>query len=60
MFSVRAILVIMNDFMSADSSLADGGANAGSKFFSARERLLQGASDSTAAPGQSSATVIAI
>jgi hypothetical protein len=50
----------MNDFMSADSSLADGGANAGSKFFSARERLLQGASDSTAAPGQSSATVIAI
>ncbi len=49
--------------MSADSALADhGGANAGSKLLSARERVLQGAGGSAAgAPGgQSSAMMIAI
>jgi hypothetical protein len=39
----RAILAIMNDYMPADYTLADGGANAGSKLLSAREHLLQGA-----------------
>jgi hypothetical protein len=47
--------------LSADSALAEGGANAGSKLLSARERLLQGAGGSAgAAPGQSSAMMIAI
>jgi hypothetical protein len=40
--------------------LADGGANAGSKLFEARERVLQGAGGSPAAPGQSNAKMIAI
>jgi hypothetical protein len=47
--------------LSSDSALADGGANAGSKLLSARERLLQSAGGSAgAAPGQSSAMMIAI
>jgi hypothetical protein len=46
--------------LSADSGLADGGATAGSKLLSARERLLQGAGGSGGAPGQSSAMMIAI
>ena len=45
--------------MSADAGL-DGGAPAGSKLLSARERLLQGAGGAAAAPGQSSAMMLAI
>jgi hypothetical protein len=43
-----------------DSSLANGGINAGSKLPSARERLLQNAGGSAAAPGQSSTMIILI
>jgi hypothetical protein len=46
--------------LSADSTFADGGANIGSKLLSSRERLLQAAGGFAAAPGQSSAMMIAI
>jgi hypothetical protein len=44
----------------ADSTHADGGANAGSELLSARERLLQSGGGSAVAPGQSSAMMTTI
>jgi hypothetical protein len=44
----------------ADSTLADGGANAGSKLYSGEERLLQSDDGSAAAPRRSGAIMIAI
>jgi hypothetical protein len=46
--------------LSSNSTLADGGDNAGSKLLSARARLLQGAGDSVAAPDQASAIMLDI
>jgi hypothetical protein len=60
-FSADSILVDGGtNALSAKSTLEDGGANAGLKLLPGRERLLQDAGGSAAAPRQSSAMMLAI